>query len=205
LFHDIMSGDNATSTSGGRFLAVTGFDLCTGWGTPTEALISALVSPGPTFTTYTVSLSANPSSEGGVTGSASYLSGSNVTVTAIPFPGFLFESWTENGNVVSTSASYTFTASANRTLVANFVKNTNVYTITVAASPVGTGDVTGGGTFTAGSNQSIYASPRRRYAFVNWTENGVVVSTSPFYILSVDANHNFVANFASSRARRRHR
>lgn len=39
-FHDITVGDNANS--GGQFNAVTGYDLVTGWGTPTCALIDQL-------------------------------------------------------------------------------------------------------------------------------------------------------------------
>jgi hypothetical protein len=42
-FHDIVTGNNTWSGSPGNFFAVAGFDLCTGWGTPTgQALIDAL-------------------------------------------------------------------------------------------------------------------------------------------------------------------
>ena len=45
-FHDITSGNNITNGNPTNFSAVPGFDLCTGWGTPTGSnLISALVSP----------------------------------------------------------------------------------------------------------------------------------------------------------------
>jgi hypothetical protein len=43
------------------------------------------------------------------------------TVNATPNSGYRFVSWTENDSVVSTSASYTFTGSSDRALVANFV------------------------------------------------------------------------------------
>jgi subtilase family serine protease len=44
-FHDITTGNNTNSSSPNRFFAVPGYDLCTGWGTPTGSnLISALVS-----------------------------------------------------------------------------------------------------------------------------------------------------------------
>ncbi|MGH7971214.1 MAG: S53 family peptidase, partial [Limisphaerales bacterium] len=33
-FHDITTGNNTNRNSGRRFLAVAGYDLCTGWGTP---------------------------------------------------------------------------------------------------------------------------------------------------------------------------
>ena len=42
-------------------------------------------------------------------------------MTATANSGCIFSNWTENGNEVSTSASYSFTVTGNRTLVANFV------------------------------------------------------------------------------------
>jgi hypothetical protein len=45
-FHDITIGNNFPSAGATRFVAVPGYDLCTGWGTPTGSnLINALVSP----------------------------------------------------------------------------------------------------------------------------------------------------------------
>lgn len=50
-FHDITSGNNAWPGSSGKFSAVAGYDLCTGWGTPNgQALINA-------FSSVTVSIS----------------------------------------------------------------------------------------------------------------------------------------------------
>jgi subtilase family serine protease len=48
-FHDITSGNNENPLSPTEFTAVTGYDLCTGWGTPKgSALINALcVNPVP--------------------------------------------------------------------------------------------------------------------------------------------------------------
>lgn len=45
-FHDIQTGNNTNSSSPTLFPAVAGYDLCTGWGTPTGTnLINALVPP----------------------------------------------------------------------------------------------------------------------------------------------------------------
>jgi uncharacterized repeat protein (TIGR03803 family) len=45
-FHDITVGNNATSTSGGLYPAVPGYDLCTGWGSPKGSnLIYSLALP----------------------------------------------------------------------------------------------------------------------------------------------------------------
>lgn len=52
LFHDTVTGNNSSTNSPTLFPAVTGYDLCTGWGTPMGTrLINALASqpfvPGP--------------------------------------------------------------------------------------------------------------------------------------------------------------
>jgi uncharacterized repeat protein (TIGR03803 family) len=47
-FHDITTGNNEGPSSPTRFSAVTGYDLCTGWGTPTgSGLLYALGVPEP--------------------------------------------------------------------------------------------------------------------------------------------------------------
>ena len=59
-FHDITSGNNYRTNSTTNFPAVTGYDLCTGWGTPKgQATIDALsepntlvILPGTGFTAY---------------------------------------------------------------------------------------------------------------------------------------------------------
>ena len=46
VFHDITTGNNTWSGSPSKFYAVSGYDLCTGWGTPAgQSLINALVNP----------------------------------------------------------------------------------------------------------------------------------------------------------------
>ena len=71
-------------------------------------------------TTYAIVATANPTEGGTVAGSDYYASGTTCTLTATPAFGYDFVSWTEGGTVVSTDASYTFTVSGARTLVANF-------------------------------------------------------------------------------------
>jgi hypothetical protein len=45
-YHDITTGNNTWSDSPDKFFATTGFDLCTGWGTPAGTnLIQALLAP----------------------------------------------------------------------------------------------------------------------------------------------------------------
>ena len=77
---------------------------------------------------------ANPSfgPGGTVSGAGNYATGSPVTLVATSADGYRFSGWTEGGTLVSSSSSYVFTASANRTLVANFVP-----IVGITSSPAG--------------------------------------------------------------------
>ena len=147
--------------------------------------------------TYTITVSANPTNGGTVTGGGTYNQGQSCTVTATPASGYTFLRWTENGNQVSTNASYTFTVNANRNLIANFQAQPQTYTITVSANPTNGGTVTGGGTYNQGQSCTVTATANTGYAFTNWTENGNVVSTEQSYMFTVTGNRNLVANFVS--------
>ncbi len=72
--------------------------------------------------TSTVSSSNN--SHGTVNANQEVSKGSKITQTATPSSGYRFINWTENDTEVSTATSYTFTATTNRTLQANFASNT---------------------------------------------------------------------------------
>jgi hypothetical protein len=89
---------------------------------------------------FMIAVSASPFAGGFVMGGGSYFTGSNVVLNAIPHTGYSFVNWTETGSVVSTTSNYSFTASADRTLVANFVLAPQI-TATPIISP-------NGGTFT---------------------------------------------------------
>ena len=69
---------------------------------------------------YTISASVEPSGSGTISGSGTYNSGDSVSLVATAETGYEFTNWTENGTTVSTSSTYTFTATQDRTLVANF-------------------------------------------------------------------------------------
>ncbi len=89
--------------------------------------------------TYNIAVSANPSAGGTVTGGGTYDENASVTVTATANSGYSFVKWTENGEQVITDASYTFTATSDRTLVAEFEEV--IYTVQI--DPGESGDITG--------------------------------------------------------------
>ena len=146
-----------------------------------------------TLNTYTIATAANPAAGGTVSGDGEYNHGESCTVTATANTGYTFSNWTENGSVVSTNASYTFTVEGNRNLVANFSNIT--YTITVSANPSNSGTATGGGTYNHGQSCTVIATSADGYTFTNWTENGSVVSTNANYTFTVTGDRALVANF----------
>lgn len=149
------------------------------------------------FTTIPqVTLSANPVLGGTVIGAGTFAQGSLTTAVATPNAGFSFTSWTENGVVVSTSANYPFAMAGNRTLVANFAAvPVGNFAVNLSSAPAAGGTTSGSGSFLAGSLVTVTATPNASYTFKNWTENGVIVSTSSAYQFNLTANRTLVANF----------
>ena len=189
---------NNPAKEGFTFNGWTGTDL-------TEPTMTVTISQGSTGnrtytahfnvlppSTYNISVSANPANGGTVSGGGTFNEGATCTVHAQANSGFVFTNWTENGNVVSNNANYSFTVTANRNLVAHFVRR---FTISVSANPANGGTVSGGGTFNEGATCTVHAQANSGFAFTNWTENGNVVSTDTNYSFTVTANRNLVANF----------
>lgn len=150
-----------------------------------------------TFTSIPrISLSANPTAGGIPNGAGNFAQGSSATVTATALPTFVFTNWTENGTIVSTSASYSFKVNGNRALVANFIPipigNSSV---NLSSNPALGGNTTGSGAYPTGSRVTITAAANAGYTFLNWTDNNVVVSTSSNYQFILTGNRTLVANF----------
>ena len=145
---------------------------------------------------YTITLVASPVEGGTVSGGGTYSHGSSATVIATPNTGYTFANWTENGTVVSSNASYSFTVTGSRVLVANFTPIT--HTINLVSSPTAGGVLSGGGTYPHGTIITVNATPNPGYQFINWTQGGAVLTTLPFYSFTVNGSRTLHANFALS-------
>jgi hypothetical protein len=144
---------------------------------------------------YHITVSANPTNGGSVTGSGYYYYGTVCTLHATPSNGYTFEKWTLNGTQVSTSPDYSFTVIGDAAYVAHFQQSANNYTINVFANPTAGGIVSGGGTYQQGQQCTVAATANDGYDFINWTEDGEVVSENNNYTFSVSNNRILVANF----------
>lgn len=89
-------------------------------GSNVAAVQSNIFVKGGDAETYEIAATAMPADGGTITGAGSYYENNLCTLTATPNAGYSFVSWKENGSVVSEEASYTFTVTGNRNLVAQF-------------------------------------------------------------------------------------
>lgn len=142
----------------------------------------------------TITAITNNSSGGSVSGSGTVAYGTSVTLTATPNTYYAFTGWRENDVLVSTDASYTFTATKSTTIEAVF--EVSSCTISVAANSPSFGSVWGGGTYIIGQFAAVQASPFTGYRFVRWTENGVPVCYTPYYPITASRNMSLIAEFA---------
>ena len=154
---------------------------------------------------YSIAVRANPA-EGGVVSfeggspnrdaspwqSEAYPHGATVTVNATPNEGYLFVNWTEGSTVVTTEPEYSFVATCERYLTANF---SEAYTVSASINPEFGGTVTGAGTYPAGSSCTLTATPNAGYTFANWSIGATAITTSPTYSFTVNGNRTMVANF----------
>lgn len=140
---------------------------------------------------FAVNATALPVAGGSTTGSGSYDTGSNVTVTATANNGYTFVNWTLAGVQVSTNANYTFVLNANKTLVANFTVNAFTLNVTAVHGTVVKNPNTP--TYTNGTNVELTATADSGYEFLNWT--GDAIGTNNPLTVLMNGNKNITANF----------
>ena len=143
-----------------------------------------------------ISTSSSPSSAGSTTGDGAYAINTSAKVVASANPGYKFSKWMANGvKVNGAGSSYTFNVTADRALVAVFKP---VYTVTATPQPAGDFEVQADSPSYEPGDKVImevnHMAPG--YSFVNWTENGVPVSTLAGFTFNVTGNRQLVANFA---------
>jgi len=129
-FHDITTGNNFSNSSPSKFPAVTGYDLCTGWGTPAGAALINALAPLPTgmqTSNLQVSSSGAFSSSGTAGGPFTpdaYAYGlTNAGSSSMPWSASATQTW------LSLSAtSGTLAASGSSTVTASINANANALT-----------------------------------------------------------------------------
>ena len=102
--------------------SLNAYQNASGWD-----LFTNIQEPSPCM--WDISAIAVPTEGGTVSGAGTYEQGQTCTLTATPNESYEFLRWTEGGILVSTDATYSFTVTENRSLVATFA---------IPVDPVGT-------------------------------------------------------------------
>ncbi len=163
--------------TGGNYNAITG-----------DCAFSLYASDAPTVT---IDASVSPAGAGTAGGAGAYPINTTVNLNATANSGWGFLNWTEGGSQVSSNPHYTFTATVNRTLVANFVP---AFTITTACIPPYGGVVTGAGIYNSGATVTLVALPDHGFVFTGWSDGGTTATHS----FPATANMIVTAFFASA-------
>ena len=140
---------------------------------------------------YTITVNANPTAGGTVTGGGSYPYGATVTLTATPNTGYSFLQWND-GN---TSSVRTITVTGNATYTALFLaEGGQTFTLTVTSGNLLLGSVTGGGIYPAGAPAEIRAIPASYASFLQWNDGN---TDNPRTVI-MNSDLEFVAEFGTA-------
>ena len=137
--------------------------------------------------TYTITVDANPSNGGTVTGGGSYHYGEIATLRATPNSGFTFVGWNDG----STELTHNVTVTGNATYTATFSQGTVTYYSVNLVCNSSEGSVEGGGFYPAGSTITIQAIPNEGYFFQKWSDE----STRNPRQITVNSNITLAAFF----------
>ena len=191
LLHDIVTGNDTNSVSPNEFYATTGYDLCSGWGTPQGlGLINALApQPDPLIISPTAGFGS-----GGLVGGPF---NTNSEVFSVTNSGTKVLTWSLSNtslwlNVSTTGGTLQPGASATTVTVSLNTAATNLatgtYTATIWFTNLDSGFVTGR-TFTlTPSSQLVQNGNFATGNFADWTQSGntayTAVTTSSAYVKS---------------------
>lgn len=129
---------------------------------------------------------------GTVSGGGTVTHGTSVTAKATPATGYSFAGWYEDSNKVSDDASYTFSATGNRSLTARFQRQW--FTVTFTAGTGGSVAPTSA-RVEYGGEASSTATAAIGYTFSGWS-NGV--KTAKLTVTNVTANATYTAEYTTN-------
>lgn len=163
--------------------------------------------------TYTLTLISTPQKGGSfnINSITRYTAGTSVRLRAYNNSNYTFLGWEEKGEVISTSPEMEYIMpSRASTLTARFEYNPNnpsepdiikkpqYCAIYLDVSPKNSGslNINSGNKYEVGSSISLQAYNNSNFSFKNWTEDGVVLSTSPSFKYTIkEKDAHIVANF----------
>ena len=169
--------------------------------------------PAEPGTYYTLTLQATPANAGSfnLSTTTSYSAGTNVSLRAYTNSNFVFSGWELDGEVVSTSSSFTYKMPAkNVKLIAHYryapsnpseptepdIPVYSALSLSCSPSNAGSFNINSGNRYEVGTSVSLRAYNNSNFTFKNWTQNGEVISTSASFNYVITAgNPKLVANY----------
>ena len=143
-------------------------------------------------------LSVTVPNGGTVAGSGTYSCGTQINLNAIPATNyFVFDNYTENGNILSTVAGWSLVLETNRNITANFKLKS--YAVTISSADATKGTITTTGSTVYGSAFSAKAQCKTGCKFDGWkNKNGITVSTDSILNFTVKNDTTLIAYFSSN-------
>lgn len=149
--------------------------------------------------TYTLTVRANNSSYGTVTGSGEYEAGEYIRMEAIPNKGYKVTGWDNNPRWAN-SMQRSIRLYGDSTCTAYFAPASQI-AISVNAEPAEAGIVSGGGNYYEQEEVTLSAKPNSGYKFIRWEQYNTALKKwaslgmSNPYTLRVEKNESFRAVF----------
>lgn len=137
---------------------------------------------------YTITTSVSPSGAGTVTGGGTYDSGTTIILSAAANNGYVFTGWSDGVS----SSSRSITVNSDMSFIAQFSEYTppaTTYEVDLWAGEGG--EVSGWGTYEAGTVVTISAIPDSGYSFARWSDG----STANPRNITVTSNISLTAYF----------
>ena len=137
---------------------------------------------------YTVTVSANPTSAGTVSGGGVYYYGDVAVLYAEAYSGYEFVGWSDGSN----ENPHDVTVTGNASYIATFSQaGATYYTVSTYVSPAEAGSVTGAGTYPEGTSVTLTAVANDGYSFNQWNDG----STQNPRTFTLNNNMSFTAYF----------
>ena len=195
--HGSLVTITAVANSGYSFSGWSGMGVSDPNSPTTTILLTQNQSVSAEFTEiasthYLLTLQASPPHAGILTGGGLYFEDQNVSISANPLSGYVFDQWT--GGFISTpeDANSSLIIDENLTLTALF----NPLVFTVSLTNTNGGTVSGSGNYTYGTEANLSAIPSTGHQFEYWDGEGVDDPLNPELSLLVQNDLSLEAVFS---------